>query len=92
MEIIFLYLFFTGCVYTAWLWDLKDPFWLKFLNILSSDKMKKRLDEKVEQTASCHEIEKILVEFIAHVSPSSASGNPPKISSARFSPSWKPSL
>ena len=32
--IIFLYVFFTGCVYTSWLWDLKDSFWLKLLNIL----------------------------------------------------------
>ena len=32
--IILLYIFFTECVYTSWLWDLKDPFWIKFLNIL----------------------------------------------------------
>jgi hypothetical protein len=32
--IIFLYVFFTGCVYTSWLWDLKDPFLIKLFNIL----------------------------------------------------------
>jgi len=32
-HIIFLYIFFTGCVYTSWLWDTTDPFWLKFINI-----------------------------------------------------------
>lgn len=32
-HIIFLYVFFTGCVYTSWIWDLKDPFWLKLMNI-----------------------------------------------------------
>lgn len=31
--IIFLYVFFTGCVYTSWLWDTTDHFSLKFLNI-----------------------------------------------------------
>jgi hypothetical protein len=31
--IIFLYIFFTGCIYTSWLWDLKEPFWFNFLNI-----------------------------------------------------------
>ena len=32
-NIIFLYVFFTGCVYASWLWDSEDHFWLKFLNI-----------------------------------------------------------
>ena len=32
-HIIFLYVFFTGCVYTSWLWDAKDHFWFKFMNI-----------------------------------------------------------
>ena len=32
-HIIFLYVFFTGCVYTSWMWDTKDAFWLKFMNI-----------------------------------------------------------
>ncbi len=32
-HIIFLYVFFTGCVYTSWLWDTKDHFWFKFMNI-----------------------------------------------------------
>lgn len=31
--IIFLYVFFTGCVYTSWMLDTTDPFWLKFMNI-----------------------------------------------------------
>ena len=34
MEIIFLYLFFTGCVYTAFLWETTDTFFDKVLNIL----------------------------------------------------------
>ena len=33
-HVIFLYVFFTGCVYTSWLWDLKDCIWLKVLNII----------------------------------------------------------
>ena len=32
-HIIFLYAFFTGCVYTSWMWDTKDQFWMKFMNI-----------------------------------------------------------
>jgi len=32
-HIIFLYVFFTGCVYTSWMWDLKDNIWLKVLTI-----------------------------------------------------------
>jgi hypothetical protein len=32
--IIFLYVFFTGCVYTSWLWDTKDTFGIKIFNIL----------------------------------------------------------
>lgn len=32
-HIIFLYVFFTGCVYISWMWDTKDTFWLKFMNI-----------------------------------------------------------
>ena len=31
--IIFLYVFFTGGIYTAWIWDTTDPFWLMFMNI-----------------------------------------------------------
>ncbi len=33
-HIIFLYVFFTGCIYTSWMWDSEDHFWLKFLSIL----------------------------------------------------------
>ena len=33
-HIIFLYVFFTGCVYTSWMWDLKDDVWLKVLTII----------------------------------------------------------
>jgi len=32
--IIFLYIFFTGCVYTSWMWDAKNDFCLKVLDIL----------------------------------------------------------
>lgn len=28
--IILLYVFFTGCVYTSWAWNLKDSIWIKF--------------------------------------------------------------
>jgi len=31
--IIFLYVFFTGCVYTSWMWDKKYGFVINFLNI-----------------------------------------------------------
>ena len=30
---IFLYVFFTGCVYTSWLWDTKDHFLWKLMTI-----------------------------------------------------------
>lgn len=30
-KIIFLYIFFNGCVYTAWLWDTKAHFVEKFI-------------------------------------------------------------
>jgi len=33
-HIIFLYMFFTGCVYTSWVWDSEDFIWLKVLNII----------------------------------------------------------
>ena len=33
-HIIFLYVFFTGCVYTSWLWDTTDKFFDGILNIL----------------------------------------------------------
>lgn len=32
-HIIFLYVFFTGCVYTSWMWDTTDHFWMKFMSI-----------------------------------------------------------
>jgi len=32
--IIFLYVFFTGCVHTSWLWDTTNTFWVKFMDIL----------------------------------------------------------
>lgn len=31
--IIFLYIFFTGCVHTSCMWDTTDPFGVKFMNI-----------------------------------------------------------
>ena len=34
-HIIFLYVFFTGCFYTSWLWDTTDSFWLKLVKIYS---------------------------------------------------------
>lgn len=33
--IIFLYMFFTGCIYISWAWDTTDNFCLKLLNISS---------------------------------------------------------
>jgi hypothetical protein len=30
-HIIFLYVFFTGCVYASWLFDTKDHFIVKFM-------------------------------------------------------------
>ena len=33
-HVIFLYVFFTGCVYTSWMRDTKDTFGIKILNIL----------------------------------------------------------
>ena len=32
-HIIILYVFFTGCVYTSWLWDTTDPILVKFIGI-----------------------------------------------------------
>ena len=32
-ELLILYVFFTGCVYTSWIWELKDNIWLKVLTI-----------------------------------------------------------
>ena len=32
-HIIFLYVFFTGCVYTSWMWDTKEPFWVNCIEI-----------------------------------------------------------
>ena len=32
-HVLFLYVFFTGCVYTSYLWDTTDTFWLKFMSI-----------------------------------------------------------
>ena len=34
MEVFILYFFISGLIYASWLWDSKDPFWLKFLNFL----------------------------------------------------------
>ena len=31
--IIFLYVFFTGCVYTSWMWDKTNHYVWKFMNI-----------------------------------------------------------
>ena len=33
-SIIFLYVFFTGCIYASWLWETTDIFFDKILNIL----------------------------------------------------------
>ena len=33
-NIVFLYVFFTGCVYTSWLWETTNNFFDKILNIL----------------------------------------------------------
>lgn len=33
-HIIFLYIFFTGCISASWLYDAKDPFVVKFSCIL----------------------------------------------------------
>lgn len=35
-HIIFLYAFFTGCVYTSWMWelDLKTDIWIKVFNVI----------------------------------------------------------
>jgi hypothetical protein len=33
-NIIFLYVFFTGCVFTSWMWDSIDNIWFKVLNIV----------------------------------------------------------
>ena len=33
-HIIFLYVFFTGCVYTSWTWDTKDTFGIKIFIII----------------------------------------------------------
>ena len=30
-HIIFLYFFFTGCVYASWLWDTENPFVVNFI-------------------------------------------------------------
>ena len=32
--IIFLYAFFTGCIYTSWLWDADDRLGIRLMNIL----------------------------------------------------------
>ena len=33
-KFIFMYVFFTGCIYTSWMWDLKDNIYLKVFNII----------------------------------------------------------
>ena len=33
-HIIFLYIFFNGCVYTSWLWDTEDHFVAKFITTI----------------------------------------------------------
>ena len=33
-NIIFLYVFFTGCIYTSWMLNLKENIWLKVLTII----------------------------------------------------------
>ena len=33
-QIVFLYIFFNGCVCTSWLWDTKDHFVEKFITII----------------------------------------------------------
>lgn len=33
-HIILLYFFFTGCVYTSYMWDLKENIWLKAITII----------------------------------------------------------
>ncbi len=33
-HIIFLYVFFTGCIYTSWMWDTKEWFIVKVMNVV----------------------------------------------------------
>jgi hypothetical protein len=33
-HIIFLYFFFTGCVYASWLWDTEDPFVVRLIKFV----------------------------------------------------------
>ena len=32
-HIIFLYFFFTGCVYASWMWDTEDPFVVNLIKV-----------------------------------------------------------
>ena len=32
--IIFLYVFFTGCIYASWLWDAENSFGIRLMSVL----------------------------------------------------------